>query len=84
MSHVCSFPKKQYYRNFTAPSSILGQNEFESPAANIPIQILLSASGTIGVAFLHHSTAAAWSSSNDNRASSSFSESPALHVSRYS
>ncbi|KAL9190572.1 hypothetical protein ACHAXT_000278 [Thalassiosira profunda] len=61
-------------RNFSAPPSILGHNEHASPAAETPIQILLSGGGSLGVAFLHHSTAAAWSNNNG----STFSQSPAL------
>ena len=54
------------YRSFPAPPGLLGYNEYESPAANTPLQILLSSDGSLGVAFLHHSTAP------------TFSESPAL------
>ena len=61
-----------FIRNFPAPSSILG-NEYASPAAETPIQILLSDSGSLGVAFLHHSTSTSWSTHNG----SDFSESPA-------
>ena len=64
--------------NFPAPSSILGHNEYASPVAETPIQILLSECGSLGVAFLHHSTAAAWS----NHDGSSFSQSPSLKVSQ--
>mmetsp|Transcript_16759 Transcript_16759/g.36307 ORF Transcript_16759/g.36307 Transcript_16759/m.36307 type:complete len:590 (-) Transcript_16759:107-1876(-) len=67
-------------RNFPAPSSILGQGPSSSPAAETPVQILLSECGSIGVAFLHHSTGiAAWSSSNGSvgGGNASFSESPA-------
>jgi len=47
-----------------SPSSILDCNEYASPVAEIPIQILLSDGGSIGVAFLRHSTVVAWSSNS--------------------
>ena len=61
-------------QNHPCPSELLGHNEYESPAANIPIKILLSECETVGVAFLHHSTAA-WNSSGGG--GNTFSESPA-------
>ncbi len=39
-------------RNFLAPS-FMGHNNVASPAAEIPIQILLGDSGLVGVAFIH-------------------------------
>jgi len=61
-------------QNHPCPSGLLGHNEYESPAANIPIKVLLSQCESVGVAFLHHSTAA-WNSSSGG--SNTFSESPA-------
>ena len=62
-------------QNHPVPSGLLGHNEYESPAANIPMKLLLSSCESIGVAFLHHSTAA-WNSCSGSSAST-FSESPA-------
>ena len=47
-----------------SPSSILDYNDYASPVAEIPIQILLSNGGSMGVAFLRHSTIVAWSSND--------------------
>eukprot|EP01082_Thalassiosira_pseudonana_P011378 g9802.t1 g9802 contig4:612452-614416(-) len=61
--------------HFPAPS-LHSHNEYLSPAA-IPIRILLSDDGSLGVAFVHHSTgASAWSSNNNTSRPSPFSESP--------
>ena len=49
-------------RNFPASSALSGHNEFASSVAEIPVQLLFSDDGTLGVAFLHHSNANAWSS----------------------
>ena len=46
-------------RNFTAPSSVSGRSDHASPAAETPLRILLGQG--LGVAFLRHSTTAAWS-----------------------
>ena len=62
-------------QNHPVPSGLLGHNEYESPAANIPIKILLSECESVGVAFSHHSTAA-WNSCSGG-GSNTFSESPA-------
>jgi len=61
-------------QNHPVPPGLLGHNEYESPAANIPMKLLLSECESVGVAFLHHSTAA-WNSSGGG--SNTFSESPA-------
>ena len=47
-----------------SPSSILDCNDYASPVAEIPIQILLINDGSMGVAFLRHSTVLAWSSND--------------------
>jgi len=62
-------------QNHPVPSGLLGHNEYESPAANIPMKLLLSECESVGVAFLHHSTAA-WNSCSGG-GSNTFSESPA-------